>query len=179
LNITTVVEKELNEKFRSGIRVKITKFLNNYTISDHVKENAILITYKAPAEKVNIRSAYRLEPGFGYKVQGAIIFRGNKYSSEDYFKDKDISFTGLGIICSAQLKDKTNPLFLTDIGEDALAELLLTYPSEKSLTVKIESKINIVRKKLTANNKTFLLGIKFFSLAMEHERLLSKFIHDA
>ncbi len=179
LNITTVVEKELNEKFRCGIHVEIKKFIADYAISNQVKENAILIAYKTPVEELNIRSAYRLSPGFGFKVQGIITFKGNKYSSKDYFKVKDISFTGIGIICVTRLKDKTNPLFSADIGEDALTELQLTYPSGKSSTVKIESKINIVRKKLTANNETFSLGIKFLSLAIEHERLLSKFIHDA
>jgi len=179
MTVTTIVEKELNEKFRCGINATVSEFLTNYALSDQVKENAILVTYKAPVKKVNIRSAYRLEPGFGYKVHGTLTFRGKTYSSEKFFKVNDISFTGLGIKCPAQIEKKMNPLFLADIHEEASAEIRLEHPDKSSANATISSKIVVVRKKLTASNKIFFLGMKFLSLGVTYEKVLSKFIHEA
>jgi c-di-GMP-binding flagellar brake protein YcgR len=179
MTVTTIVEKELNEKFRSGVNVAIDEFLTNYALSDHVKENAILVTYETPPKKVNIRSAYRLEPGLGYEIHGTLTFRGETYSSDKLFKVKDISFTGLGIKCPVQVKQKANPLFLADINEDASVEIRLENPDKSSPNVTISSKILIVRKKLTAANKFFFLGMKFSSLAVDYEKILSKYIHEA
>ena len=179
MSVTTIVEKELNERFRCGIQTTITEFLSDYTLTDQVKESAILITYEMPAKKVNIRSAYRLEPGYGYKVSGNIVFRGEAYPDGKFFTIKDISFTGMGIKCPVQMKNKGNPLFTAEPGENASIEIQLETPDASSPNVTISSEITIVRKKLTAAKKIFFLGMKFSSLKENYERILSKFIHEA
>ena len=179
MSVTAIVKKELNETFRYGMNAKITRFLPNYVLSDRTRDNAILVHYDAPGDKVNIRSAYRLEPGLGYKVSGTVVFKENAFPSEKFFKVKDISFTGLSITVPVNKGGKANPLVSAKVGEAASIELQLVSPDKSSPGVSISSDVIIVRKKMTATKKMAFLGMKFTPLPERHETLLSKFIHEA
>jgi len=179
MSVTAIVKKELNETFRYGIKANITKFLPNYVLSDQTEDNAILIHYDTPGDKVNIRSAYRLEPGLGYKVSGTIVFKEEAFPSDKFFKIKDISFTGLSITGPVNKGRKANPLFSANVGEAASIDLRLVSPDKSAPEASISSDVVVVRRKLTATKKMFFLGMKFTHLSEKHETLLSKFIHEA
>ena len=129
---------------------------------------------KQPDEKLNISNIFK--PGTAVDVV--------------FDMDADIPVVRSSIIhdCNYEksqiIISQPNPQILPSFTYDTMT---VTTIVEKELNEKfrcginatISSKIVIVRKKLTASNKIFFLGMKFLSLGVTYEKVLSKFIHEA
>ncbi len=179
VDITALVEEELGRKFRSGIKCKIAKFLKEYRLARDNISSAILIKYTPELKKVNIRSAFRLEPNEKYKVEAKLLFDGNHFDSGRDLTIRNISFSGIGLLIPRRLKEKKNKLLEITKDSEVNMELNLIEKIEEEKKIVITSNIDIIRIHPQFNSKSGFLGAKFTSLSTKEEETLSKFIHDA
>ncbi len=108
MHVTTLVKKELAQKFRVGYKCEIKNFLSNYKLANNNTIPAIQIQYHLPPIELNIRSAFRLKPTAKHEVLGKLIFNGKSYFSGKDFKVFNISITGIGFLIPKTIKGKIN-----------------------------------------------------------------------
>ncbi len=179
MDLTALVKEELDKKHRMGLSSQIIKFLKDYQLSDHVKEDAILVSYTPPAKKINIRAAFRLEPSAKLELQGKLTYKGVEFLCGQSYKIHDISNTGVGLIIPKTIGDKKNPLKSILVDESALIELDLLDFTKEDHRITISGEILVVRKNVDYNKKSEFIGTKFSSIDRDFEKVLSKFIHEA
>lgn len=180
MDITVLIQDELNERRRFGVPCNMLKFIKDYQLSNSVKEDSIVVKYRLPIEEVNIRSAFRLEPSTKLEIGGKINFQGNTYHAGVDYKVHNISNTGIGLIIPKHAEKKRKSLLQRmRIDEKAMIELDLLDFSREPGRVIISAMIMIVRKNIDFNKKSGIIGLKFSEVNREDERILGKFIHEA
>lgn len=178
MSLTTLVHEELNVQFRAGIESRIIHFLKDYQLSDSQHESAIIVKYQTSIQKMNIRSAFRLEPTAKFDIGGKLIFKGVTYHAGTDYKIHDISNTGIGLMIPKQTNHGQNALKYIDIKDKALIELELVDFTSNNKRVTLSTEIVIVRKNIDYNPKSGFIGIKFAAADRDFERILGKFIHE-
>ena len=170
---------ELNRKLRIGLPCRIVKFINNYQISERLKEDFFLVEYTPPMRKINFRSTFRLRTSYRYVVRGNFNIKDSLYVSEKDFVVQDISVTGIGMLVPKTIRKKNNPLLNLDIGQEFKIQLRLNDVKSPKSEFKIFTNVTIARKMMSYNVKSGFIGARFIELeALEQERLF-QFIHDA
>ena len=153
--------------------------MNDFRLTDEITERAMLIEYALPLKRINIRSAFRLEPNDRYQVEAVLKWKGNAFQSGEDFKVSNISFTGIGFLAPRRIGQKRNTLLAMASGTKATIELHLVRKDASPGVVVISSVTTMVRVYPKFNPKSGYLGAKFSNLGIEDEEALSKFIHDA
>jgi len=180
MDVTVLVEEELNQKNRNGLGCRILRFLKDYMISEQATENALLVEYSLPIAEMNVRSAFRFEPDNMFTVEGVIDAGEKQYVSGTDFKVKDISFTGIGLIVPKYLeKERKKRLLEMEKGETASIVLKLIDNTSGENEIMVSSKVEMVRQASTLNPKNILIGMRFTKLSQKDEESLSRFIHNA
>ena len=176
MDITALVEEELNRPIRVGLRCRIAEFMSNYQVPERTKENLILIEYSPPMQKTNLRARFRLQTSARYNVEGAICAADVTYASGTYFSIQDISATGIGLIVP---KKADNPLLKVSIGDILGIEMKLIRTESKEPPQKISTSIEVVRKSLSYNELSGFIGARFDGLTPEDQESLFHHIHRA
>jgi len=179
LDVTTLIEKELGQRSRVGLRCTIKDFQSGYELSNKTRANAILLAYSPPLKMVNLRSAYRLEPTPTHNVEGVIFFHGNRYVSEDDFRIQNISFNGVGLIIPRLINGQPNGLLEFEAGDEFRMEIHLKDAETGPRVEVVPVETLVVRKIETFNRTSGFLGAHFSSLDRVDEEKISKFIHRA
>lgn len=179
MDIATLVEKELNQMSRVGLKCQIVKFLNNYQISDRVTENFILVQYFPPMRKVNLRTTYRLRTSYRFNVEGTLYYQDTTFESGKHFTVQDISVTGAGLLVPKNIGRKENPLLNVPLNKSMDLELTLTQVAEGKRPQKISTRIDTARKVMSFNASSGFIGVRFGDLSAEDQENLFQFIHDA
>ena len=180
MDITVLVEEELNQKNRNGLGCIILRYLKDYMISEQTTENALLVEYFLPIKEMNVRSAFRFEPDNMFTVEGVIDAGEKQYVSGRDFKVKDISFTGIGLIVPNYLKQEhKNFLLEMEKGEIVGITLKLIENTSGENEIMVSSEVEVVRLAHTLNPKNRLIGMRFTKLSQKDEESLSRFIHNA
>ena len=179
MDIATLLTLELNRKFRVGLPCRIVKFINNYQVSERVKEDFFLVEYSPPLRKINLRSTFRLRASYRYVVGGIFNIDNALYVSEKDFKVHDISVTGIGMIVPKQIGKKNNPLLNLDTGQEFEIQLRLKDAASQDSEFKISTCVKIARKMMSYNVKSGFLGLKFLGLDPTGQEKLFQYIHDA
>jgi len=180
MDITVLVEEELNRKIRNGLSCKVVRFLKDYKMLEQIEENAILVEYFPPVVEMNVRSAFRLEPGSRFIVEATIQVGKIQYISGRDFKVKDISFTGIGLVVPKLVRKKhSNDLLEMEKGETAGIVLRLINNTSGGHEIAISSEVEMVRRSGTLNPENSFIGMRFTALSDKDEEFLSGFIHNA
>ena len=179
MDISTLIENELNQMARVGLKCRIAKFLNNYKVSDRTAENCILIDYFPPMRKVNLRTTYRLRTGYHFNVEGRLLYQDDLYESGRHFTVQDISVTGAGLLIPKQVGKKENSLLNVPLNASFDIELTLTQAAAGKPPQKISTPVEMARKVMTLNAANGFIGIRFADLNAEDQENLFQFIHDA
>ena len=180
MDIAMLLEKELNRKIRLGLKCKIVKFLNNYKISDTIRENVILIQYVSTMRKINLRSTFRLETSYRFSVEGKIfVDDGVIYVSDKDFSIRDISVTGIGFLVPKSVRKENNALLDISMGETYDVELQLKEANVDEKGFKISTSIEIARKVMSFNDKSGFIGARFMEIKQEEAEKLYQYIHNA
>ena len=179
LDIAILLTFELDRKLRVGLPCKIAKFINNYQVSERIKEDFFLVEYSPPMRKINLRSTFRLRTSYRYVVKGNFSIKDSLYFSELDFMVQDISVTGIGMRVPKTIGKKNNPLLNLEIGQEFRIQLRLKDVNSLDSEFKISTNVTIARKMMSYNDKSGFIGARFIELeALEQERLF-QFIHDA
>jgi hypothetical protein len=179
MDISTLIIMELNRMARAGLRCRIDKFLNNYQISERMKENLILIEYFPPIRKVNLRSTYRLRTSYRYNVEATIQSGETSYACGTYFTVHDISVTGIGLLVPKRVGKRDNPFLKTRVGDILEIELKLERAESNERPLKISTPIDVARKVMSYNPASGFIGSRFSSLNLDDQEKLFQYIHDA
>ena len=179
MDVATLVEKELNQMTRVGLKCRIVKFLNNHKVSDRVTENFLLVEYFPPMRKVNLRTTYRLRTSYRFNVEGALRYKDRTYESGVHFTVQDISVTGAGLLLPKRMGKKENPLLNVPLNESIDVELTLTQAAEGKRPQKISISSQVARKVMSFNVASGFMGVRFGDLSPEDQENLFQFIHDA
>jgi hypothetical protein len=180
MDITVLVEEDLNQKNRNGLGCMILRYLKDYMISEQTTENALLVEYFLPIKEMNVRSAFRFEPDNMFTVEGVIDAGEKQYVSGRDFKVKDISSTGIGLIVPNYLKQERKN-FLLEMGKGEIAGITLRLIENTSgeNEIMVSSEVEVVRLARTLSPKNRLIGMRFTTLSQKDEESLSRFIHNA
>jgi hypothetical protein len=179
MDIAALVEKELNQMTRVGLKCRIVKFLNNYKVSDRVTENFILIEYFPPMRKINLRTTYRLRTSCRFNVEGKLSYNNTTYESGTHFTVQDLSVTGVGLLVPKQIGKRENPLLNVLLNESMDVQLTLTQTGEGKQPQKILTTVETARKIMSFNVVSGFIGIRFGILSAEDQENLFQFIHKA
>lgn len=179
MDITVLIEKELNQMTRVGLWCRIAKFLNNYRISDRATENFILIEYFPPMRKVNLRTTYRLRTSYRFNVEGRLCHKDMTYESGTHFSVHDISVTGAGLLVPKKIGKRENPLLNVRLNDSMNLELTLIQAGEEKSAQKISTPVETVRKVMSFNAASGFIGVRFGDLSADHQENLFRFIHEA
>ena len=179
MDIAVLLTLELNRKLRVGLPCKISKFVNNYQVSERIKEDFFLVEYSPPMRKINLRSTFRLRTSYRYVVGGNFNIKDSLYVSEKDFMVQDISVTGIGMLVPKTIGKKNNPLLNLEMGKEFKIQLRLKDVKSSDSEFKVSTRVKITRKMMSYNAKSGFIGAIFIELeALEQERLF-QFIHDA
>ena len=179
MDIAVLLTLELNRKLRVGLPCKISKFVNNYQVSERIKEDFFLVEYSPPMRKINLRSTFRLRTSYRYVVGGNFNIDDAIYVSEKNFMVQDISVTGIGMLVPKTIGKRNNPLLKLEMGQEFKIQLRLKDVKSPNSEFKISTRVKITRKMMSYNAKSGFIGAIFIELeALEQERLF-QFIHDA
>ena len=175
--MTTMVAGKNNEKMRVGLNCSIDRFLNDYQLSAGKTEPAVVVEYFLPISHSNIRGAYRIQPNTKYNVKGKIVINGRSLYSDQAFRIKDISGTGIGLPIIRTYK-KSNPLLNLVIGKEVVIELTLE-DFIKDQIITVETTIQVVRNSRYSNRIDGFIGGRYAGVDPGDEERLFQFIHDA
>ncbi len=179
MDIAILLTLELERKLRLGLPCKIAKFINNYQVSERMKEDLFLVEYSPPMRKINLRSTFRLRTSYRYVVGGNFNIDDTLYVSEKDFMIQDISVTGIGMLVPKTIGKRNNPLLNLEMGKEFKIQLRLKDVKSPNSEFKISTRVKITRKMMSYNAKSGFIGAIFIELeALEQERLF-QFIHDA
>ena len=179
MDIAVLLTLELNRKLRVGLRCEIAKFINNYQVSERIKEDFFLIEYSPPMRKINLRSTFRLRTSYRYVVGGNFDIKGALYFSEIDFKIQDISVTGVGMLVPKKIGKKHNPLLDLEVGQEFKFQLRLKDVESPDSEFKITTIVKIARKMISFNDRSGFIGARFIKLEPLEQEKLFRFIHDA
>jgi c-di-GMP-binding flagellar brake protein YcgR len=179
MDVATLVQKELNRVVRLGLKCRIEKFLNNYPVTEKIRENLLLVEYFPPMRKINLRTTYRLQTSYRFNVQGKIRFGGATYDSKKHFRVQDISVTGIGLSIPKELGEQKNPAMAFSVGDNLDIELTLEQVGLKEQTILLRGGIQIARKAESCNVNSGFIGARFVDLPPEDQEKLFQYIHEA
>ena len=175
--MTTMVAGKNNEKMRVGLNCSIDRFLNDYQLSAGKTEPAVVVEYFLPISHSNIRGAYRIQPNTKYNVKGKIVINGRSLYSDQAFRIKDISGTGIGLPI-IRTYNKSNPLLNLVKGKEVVIELTLE-DLIKDQIITVETTIQVVRNSRYSNRIDGFIGGRYAGVDPGDEERLFQFIHDA
>ena len=175
--MTTMVAGKKNEKMRVGVNCSIDRFLNDYQLSAGKTEPAVVLEYFLPISHSNIRGAYRIQPNTKYNVKGKIVINGRFLYSDQAFRIKDISGTGIGLPI-IRTYNKSNPLLNLVKGKEVVIELTLK-DLIKDQIITIETSIQVIRNNRYSNRIDGFIGGRYAGVRPGDEERLFQFIHDA
>jgi len=175
--MTTMVAGKKNEKMRVGVNCSIDRFLNDYQLSAGKTEPAVVVEYSLPISHSNIRGAYRIQPNTKYNVKGKIVINGRSLYSDQAFRIKDISGTGIGLPIT-RTYNKSNPLLSLVKGKEVVIELTLEDLIKEQI-ITIETNIQVIRNSRYSNRIDGFIGGRYAEVRPGDEERLFQFIHDA
>ena len=179
MDIAILLTLELERKLRLGLPCKIAKFINNYQVSERMKEDLFLVEYSPPMRKINLRSTFRLRTSHRYVVGGNFNIDDAIYIAEKDFMVQDISVTGIGMRVPKTIGKKNNPLLNLEIGQEFKIQLRLKDVKSPDSEFKISTNVTIARKMMSYNAKSGFIGARFIELEALGQERLFQFIHDA
>jgi len=179
MDLTVLLEEGLTGKIRVGLRCRIVKFINDYKISDSVRENFLLVRYSPPMRMVNLRSTFRLRTNNRFRVDGKIIIEDKTFISDKDFTVRDISNINIGLLVPKKTGSKDNPLLNIKVGESLNTELVLREATSAEEPIKVSTCFEIVRKVMNFNVKSGFIGARFINTKPEVQEKLHRFIHNA
>lgn len=177
MDIATLIEKELSKVVRMGLRCRIGKFLNNYKLSETIRENFLLIDYFPPMRKINLRSTYRLRTSFRFSVEATLHADEISYLSGTQFTVQDMSVTGIGLMVPKVLDKKENPMLKIAVKEVLDVDLILNQAESEKPPLRLSARIEIARKSMSLNAKSGFIGGRFIDLGASEQEMLFQFIH--
>ncbi|HIJ55002.1 MAG TPA: hypothetical protein HPQ03_02635 [Deltaproteobacteria bacterium] len=175
--MTTMVASKKNETMRVGVICSIHRFLNDYQLSAGKTEPAVVVEYFLPISRSNIRGAYRIRPNTKYNVKGKIVINGRSLYSDQAFRIKDISGTGIGLPI-IRVYNKSNPLLNLVKGKEVVIELTLENLIKDQI-ITIETNIQVIRNSRYSNRIDGFIGGRYVGVRPGDEERLFQFIHDA
>ena len=175
--MTTMVAGKKNEKMRVGVNCSIDRFLNDYQLSAGKTEPAVVVEYFLPISHSNIRGAYRIQPNTKYSVKGKIVINGRSLYSDQAFRIKDISGTGIGLPI-IRTYNKSNPLLNLVKGKEVIIDLTLE-DLIKDQIITIATNIQVIRNSRYSNRIDGFIGGRYAGVRPGDEERLFQFIHDA
>ena len=179
MNIAMLLEQELNRMIRAGLPCKIVKFVNNYQVSERLKENLFLIEYFPPMKKINLRSTFRLRTSYRYSVEATICSDDVSYASGTDFSVQDISVTGIGLLVPKKIGKRDNPMLRISVDDMCDIEVKLERAESKERPHKISTAIKVSRKVISYNPLSGFIGAVFTDLSPEDQENLFQYIHEA
>lgn len=179
MHISSLVKKELSSKVRLGYSCRILECINEYSLSNRGKSEALVIEYSPPSMEINIRAAFRFHPTSNFDVYGKLVINDEMYYSGRHFKFHDISITGIGILIPKKILKERNPLLDLKTNSHAKIGILLKTGGREDSASTIECDIKIVRTNMEFNLLSGFAGCSMLGLAHEHEETLNRFIHNA
>lgn len=179
MHISSLVKKELSAKVRLGYSCRILDCINEYSLSNRGKSEALVIEYSPPAMEINIRAAFRFHPTSNFDVYGKLVINDDMYYSGRHFKFHDISITGIGILIPKKILKERNPLLDLKTNSHAKIGILLKTGGKEDSAATIECDIKVVRTNMEFNLLSGFAGCSMLGLAHEHEETLNRFIHNA
>jgi hypothetical protein len=179
MHISSLLKKELSSKIRLGYSCKIIDIIKDYSLSNQVKTEALLLEYHPPAIEINIRSAFRFRPNSIFEVFGKLVVNKEIFYSGRHFKFHDISVSGIGILIPKKILKERNPLL--DLKSDGYAKIgiLLKNAEKEDFISTIECDVKIVRTNMDYNQLSGFAGFSMLNLNQEQEETLNRFIHNA
>jgi len=179
MDIAILLTLELDRKLRVGLPCKIAKFINNYQVSERIKEDFFLVEYSPPMRKINLRSTFRLRTSYRHVVGGNFTIKDFLYVSKKDFTVQDISVTGIGMLVPKTIGKKNNPLLNIEMGQEFKIQLRLKDVKSPDSEFKISTRVKITRKMMSYNAKSGFIGAIFIELEALEQEGLFQFIHDA
>ncbi len=183
LEITTILSVTKSEKIRVGTKGEVINYIDNYVIKEDLPPHqALEIKYNLPIRKVNLRSdraTFRLPFNSNFEIKGNTLYNKQLFQLHKHFIIKDISITGTAIFIKKLVNNQKNILADIKLGESAVLELSMIDFRSEGNWVKIATIFKVVRKELSKDQLSFILGIKFLGIKKNYELSLTKFITDA
>jgi len=179
MNIAVLIEQELNRMIRVGLPCKIVKFVNDYQISERLKENLFLIEYFPPMRKINLRSTFRLRTSYRYNVEATICSDDVSYASGTYFTVQDISVTGIGLLVPKKVGKRKNPFSRISVDDMCDIEVKLERAESKERPYRISTAIKVARKVVSYNPLSSFIGALFIDLSPVDQENLFQYMHEA
>ncbi len=176
LHLTTIVTTE-KRRFRVGISCRPIKFISNYELAGKSKVRAVVLAFEMPLREVNIRAAFRLLLDTRHTVRAKLVYQKNDFFSPDYFRVKDISVTGVGLLIPKQVYHGTNPLLAARLNDTLAMGMQLVDTVTPLLKGPLAVAGRIQRVHHDYSQTSSLLAVKFLVVDPQQENILSEFIH--
>ncbi len=178
LHLTTILSTE-KRKLRAGLVCKPIDFLPAYQLAGKDKVKAIVLSFEPQTIEINIRSAFRLVLDTRHTIQAKLVYQKNEFFSPDYFRVRDISVTGAGLLIPKKNHNGTNPLLILTKNEPIAMGLRLVDTVEHLFKGPLALAGRIQRVLPGFSETSCLVAMKFIGMEPEFENILSEFIHTA
>ncbi len=178
LHLTTILSTE-KRKLRVGLACKPIAFLPDYQLAGKDKVKAIVLSFTPQTIEINIRSAFRLVLDTRHTIQAKLVYQKNEFFSPDYFRVRDISVTGAGLLIPRKNHNGTNPLLVLTRHEPIAMGIRLVDTIEHLFKGPLALAGRIQRILPEYSETSILVAMKFLGMEPEFEKILSEFIHTA
>ncbi len=178
LHLTTIISTE-KRKYRVGISCKPKAFLDSYQLAGKSKVRAVVLSFEMPIIEVNIRAAFRLILDGRHTVRAKLVYQKNDFFSPDYFRVKDISITGVGLLIPRKVYHGANPLLAAKLNDTLAMGMQLVDTVAPLLKGPLAMAGRIQRVVYDYSQTSSLLAVKFLVIDPQQENILSEFIHMA
>ncbi len=178
LHLTTIVHDK-KRKLRVGVECVQFRLIEKYQLANKTNVIAVVLKYKLPILKNNIRSAFRLPLSNKHAINCKIFYNKLEYTSINDFSIMEISLTGIALKIPTKRINKANPLTTIKVNETILITIILINAKQDKPVSTFPLNTKVVRIEPYYTDTQALIGLQILNLKTNHETILNKFIHEA
>ncbi len=178
LHLTTILSTK-KRKIRLGLTCKPAAFLSAYQLAGKDEVRAVVLSFHPRIVEINIRSAFRLVLDTRHTTQAKLVYRKNEFFSPDYFRVRDLSVTGAGLLLPKNNHHTPNLLLELTKNEPVAMGIRLVDTVKHQFKGPLALVGRIQRVHFEHSEIASLVAMKFLGMDPEFENILSEFIHSA